>query len=345
MLFAGEGNLSEFNVAVVGATGAVGKEIVKVLEERKFPVANLVLLASQKSSGEYLKFNSKKIEVKELTKNSFKHIDFALFSAGSSISKKYAPFAVKAGAVVIDNSSAFRMDNQVSLVVPEVNPQDAFKHNGIIANPNCSTIQLVVALKPVYDKAGIKRIIVSTYQSVSGTGKKAIDELIKQTKAILNKKKIEREVYPHQIAFNILPQIDEFENNAFTREEMKMIHETKKIMHDEKIKITATCVRVPILYGHSESVYIETGKIMDIRSLKQIYLKMSSIKLVDDIHNAKYPLAIMSEIYDEVMIGRLRKDLAVKNGINMWIVANNLRKGAALNAVQIAELLLDPKEG
>jgi aspartate-semialdehyde dehydrogenase len=337
--------LREINVAVIGATGAVGKEIVKVLEERNFPVANLVLLASQKSSGEYIKFNGKKIEVKELTKNSFKNIDFALFSAGSSISKKYAPFAVKAGAVVIDNSSAFRMDNQVPLVVPEVNPQDAFKHNGIIANPNCSTIQLVVALKPVYDKAGIKRIIVSTYQSVSGTGKKAIDELIKQTKAILNKKKIAREVYPHQIAFNILPQIDEFENNAFTREEMKMIHETKKIMHDENIKITAACVRVPVLYGHSESVYIETEKIMDIRSLKQIYLKMPGIKLVDDIRNAKYPLAIMSEIYDEVMIGRLRKDLAVKNGINMWIVANNLRKGAALNAIQIAELLLDPKEG
>ncbi|MBC8415635.1 MAG: aspartate-semialdehyde dehydrogenase [Candidatus Cloacimonetes bacterium] len=336
--------MGEVNIAVVGATGAVGREMVKVLEERNFPVANLVLLASQKSSGEFLKFNGKKIEVSELTKNSFKNIDFALFSAGSSISKKYATHAVTAGAVVIDNSSAFRMDNQVPLVVPEVNPQDAFKHNGIIANPNCSTIQLVVALKPVYDKAGIKRIIVSTYQSVSGTGKKAIDELMEQTKAILNKKKIKREVYPHQIAFNILPQIDEFENNAFTREEMKMIHETKKIMHDDDIKITATAARVPVLYGHSESVYLETEKIMDIKSLKQIYLKMPGIKLVDDIHNAKYPLAIMSEIYDEVMIGRLRKDLAVKNGINMWIVANNLRKGAALNAVQIAELLLGSQE-
>ncbi len=344
MLFAWEGNVGEVNIAIVGATGAVGREMVKVLEERNFPVANLVLLASQKSSGEFLKFNGKKIEVSELTKNSFKNIDFALFSAGSSISKKYATHVVTAGAVVIDNSSAFRMDNQVPLVVPEVNPLDAFKHNGIIANPNCSTIQLVVALKPVYDKAGIKRIIVSTYQSVSGTGKKAIDELMEQTKAILNKKKIKREVYPHQIAFNILPQIDEFENNAFTREEMKMIHETKKIMHDDDIKITATAARVPVLYGHSESVYLETEKIMDIKSLKQIYLKMPSIKLVDDINNAKYPLAIMSEIYDEVMIGRLRKDLAVKNGINMWIVANNLRKGAALNAVQIAELLLGSKE-
>jgi aspartate-semialdehyde dehydrogenase len=344
LLFAWEGNLSKVNVAVVGATGAVGKEIVKVLEERKFPVANLLMLASQKSSGEYIKYNGKKIEVKKLTKNSFKNIDFALFSAGSSISKKYAPLAVKAGAVVIDNSSAFRIDNQVPLVVPEVNPQDAFKHNGIIANPNCSTIQLVIALKPVYDKVGIKRIIISTYQSVSGTGKKAIDELMKQTEAILNKKKIKREVYPHQIAFNILPHIDEFENNAFTREEMKMIHETKKIMHDEKINITATCARVPVLYGHSESVYIETKKYLDIKSLKQIYLKMPGIKLVDDVRNAKYPLAIMSEIYDEVMIGRLRKDLAVKNGINMWIVANNLRKGAALNAVQVAELLIEPKE-
>ncbi len=344
MLFAWEGNVSEVNVAVVGATGAVGKEIVKVLEERKIPIANLVLLASQRSTGEYLKFNSKKIEVKELTKNSFKNIDFALFSAGSSISKKYATYAVNAGAVVIDNSSTFRMDNHVPLVVPEVNPQDAFKHNGIIANPNCSTIQLVVALKPIYDEAGIKRIIVSTYQSVSGTGKKAIDELLKQTRAILDKKKIERDVYPHQIAFNILPQIDDFENNAFTREEIKMIHETKKILHDEEIKITATAVRVPVLYGHSESVYLETDKFMDVKSLKQIYLKLPSIKLVDDIINAKYPLAIMSEIYDEVMIGRLRRDLAVKNGINMWIVANNLRKGAALNAVQIAELFLGLEE-
>lgn len=344
MLFAWEGNVGEVNIAIVGSTGAVGREMVKVLEERKFPVANLILLASQKSSGEYFKFNRKKIEVSELTKNSFKNIDFAFFSAGSFISKKYAPLAVKAGAVVIDNSSAFRMDNQVPLVVPEVNPQDAFKHRGIIANPNCSTIQLVVALKPVYDKAGINRIIVSTYQSVSGTGKKAIDELMEQTKAILNKKKIKREVYPHQIAFNILPQIDEFENNAFTREEMKMIHETKKIMHDNDIKITATAARVPVLYGHSESVYLETEKFLNIELLKQIYLKTPGIKLVDDINNAKYPLAIMSEIYDEVMIGRLRRDLALKNGINMWIVANNLRKGAALNAVQIAELLLGSKE-
>ena len=336
--------MREINIAVVGATGAVGKEIVKVLEERKIPIADLVLLASQESSGKYLEFNNKKVEVKELTINSFKNIDFALFSAGSFISKKYATHAVNAGAVVIDNSSAFRMDNHVPLVVPEVNPQDAFKHNGIIANPNCSTIQLVVALKPIYDEAGIKRIIVSTYQSVSGTGKKAIDELLKQTKSILNKKKIERDVYPHQIAFNILPQIDDFENNAFTREEIKLIYETKKIMHNEEIKITATAARVPVLYGHSESVYLETDKFIDIKFLKQLYLKVPGIKLVDDINNSKYPLAIMSEIYDEVMIGRLRRDLAVKNGINMWIVANNVRKGAALNAVQITELLLKTKE-
>ncbi|HHD83234.1 MAG TPA: aspartate-semialdehyde dehydrogenase, partial [Bacteroidetes bacterium] len=285
-------------------------------------------------------FKKKKLEVQELNNNSFKNIDIALFSAGSLVSKKFVPIAVKNGTIVIDNSSAFRMDSDVPLVVPEVNPGDIKKHNGIIANPNCSTIQMVAALKPILDEAGISRIIVSTYQSVSGTGKDAIDELKEQSFQILNNKKPTREIYPHQIAFNILPHIDVFENNGYTKEEMKLIHETKKIFDNNKIKITATAARVPVFYGHSESVYIETEEHISIKKLKNIYLKTKGIKLVDDIDNNKYPLAIMSEIYDDVMIGRLRKDLTEPNGINMWIVANNLRKGAALNAVQIAELLI-----
>jgi len=332
--------LSKFNVAVVGATGAVGREMVKILGERKFLVKDLVLLASVKSTGETIFFKKKKLEVQELNNNSFKNIDIALFSAGSLVSKKFVPIAVKNGTIVIDNSSAFRMDSDVPLVVPEVNPGDIKKHNGIIANPNCSTIQMVAALKPILDEAGISRIIVSTYQSVSGTGKDAIDELKEQSFQILNNKKPTREIYPHQIAFNILPHIDVFENNGYTKEEMKLIHETKKIFDNNKIKITATAARVPVFYGHSESVYIETEEHISIKKLKNIYLKTKGIKLVDDIDNNKYPLAIMSEIYDDVMIGRLRKDLTEPNGINMWIVANNLRKGAALNAVQIAELLI-----
>ena len=332
--------MSKFNVAVVGATGAVGREMVKILGERKFLVKDLVLLASVKSTGETIFFKKKKLEVQELNNNSFKNIDIALFSAGSLVSKKFVPIAVKNGTIVIDNSSAFRMDSDVPLVVPEVNPGDIKKHNGIIANPNCSTIQMVAALKPILDEAGISRIIVSTYQSVSGTGKDAIDELKEQSFQILNNKKPTREIYPHQIAFNILPHIDVFENNGYTKEEMKLIHETKKIFDNNKIKITATAARVPVFYGHSESVYLETEDHISIKKLKNIYLKTKGIKLVDDIDNSKYPLAIMSEIFDDVMIGRLRKDLTEPNGINMWIVANNLRKGAALNAVQIAELLI-----
>jgi len=332
--------LIKVNVAVVGATGAVGREMVKILEERNFPIKNLFLFASEKSAGEVINFRSKAVKIQELNKSSFNDIDIALFSAGSFISKKFAPIAAKMGAVVIDNSSAFRMDSRVPLVVPEVNHQDIKKHKGIIANPNCSTIQLVVALKPILDIAGIKKIIVSTYQSVSGTGKDAIDELTSQTEQILDNKKVTRKVYPHQIAFNVLPHIDVFEDNKYTKEEMKLVHETNKIFGNTKIKVTATAVRVPVYFGHSESVYLETEKKLSIKKLSNIYLKTSGVKLVDDIDNDKYPLAIMSEIYDEVMIGRLRKDLYEPNGINMWIVANNLRKGAALNAVQIAENLI-----
>ncbi len=333
--------MKEFNVAVVGATGVVGKEVVKILEELDFPVKELRLFASERSAGSKIKFKGSDIEVEILDNRSFSNIDLAFFSAGGSISKKYAPIAVKAGAIVIDKSSAFRMDNHVPLVVPEVNPEDIAKHNGIISNPNCSTIQLVVALKPIYDLVGISRIIASTYQAVSGSGKDAITELDNQTKQLISKKKLTRFVYPHQIAFNLIPHIDEFDSNAYTYEEMKLIHETKKIMGDEHLKITATAVRVPVFTGHSESVYIETKKHLDIKKLKKIYLKTHGIKLVDDMANNKYPLPIMSETYDDVMIGRIRKDLAEPNGINMWIVANNLRKGAALNSVQIAQLLIN----
>ncbi len=332
--------MGRVNVAVVGATGAVGREMVKILGERKFPIKDIFLLASEKSAGETIRMNRREYKVEELDNNSFDDIDIALFSAGSAVSKKYAPIAAKNGTVVIDNSSAFRMDAKVPLIVPEVNYQDIKKHDGIIANPNCSTIQMVVALKPILDEVGIDRIIVSSYQSVSGTGKDAIDELSSQSSQVLNNKKITRKVYPHQIAFNILPHIDVFENNGYTKEEMKLIHETNKIFGNTKIKITATAARVPVFHGHSESVYIETKNQISINKLKKIYLKTKGIKLVDDINNSKYPLAIMSEIYDEVMIGRLRKDLSEPNGINMWIVANNLRKGAALNAVQIAEFLI-----
>ncbi len=330
----------KYNVAVVGATGAVGREMVKVLIERKFPIKDLVLLASERSAGETITYKKKELEVQELNSSSFEGIDIALFSAGGSVSNKFVPIAVKNGTIVIDNSSTFRMDSHVPLIVPEVNPGDVKKHNGIIANPNCSTIQMVIALKPILDEVGIKRIVVSTYQSVSGTGKDAIDELAEQSSQVLNNKKPVRKVYPHQIAFNILPHIDVFENNGYTKEEMKLVHETMKIFGLSKIKITVTAARVPVFYGHSESVYIETKKHITIKKLKNIYLKKKGIKLVDDINNNKYPLAIMSEIYDDVMVGRLRKDLTEPNGINMWIVANNLRKGAALNAVQIAELLI-----
>jgi len=333
--------LKDFNVAVVGATGVVGQEVVKVLEELNFPVKELRLLASERSAGRKLKFKDSDLEVEILDNGSFSNIDLAFFSAGGSISKKYAPIAVKAGAIVIDKSSAFRMDNHVPLIIPDVNPDDILKHNGIISNPNCSTIQLVVALKPIYDLVGISRIIISTYQAVSGSGKDAVIELDNQTKQLISKKIPARLVYPHQIAFNLIPHIDEFDSNAYTYEEMKLIHETKKIMGDEHLKITATAVRVPVFTGHSESVYIETKKHLNIKELKQLYLKTPGIKLVDDMANNKYPMPIMSETYDDVMIGRIRKDLAEPNGINMWIVANNLRKGAALNSVQIAQLLIN----
>jgi aspartate-semialdehyde dehydrogenase len=330
----------EMHIAIVGATGLVGLETLKVLQELEFPVSSLKLLASEHSIGKSIRFKDSDLIVDELKENSFRHIDLAFFCAGNAVSRKFAPLAVESGAVVIDKSSAFRMDNHVPLIVPEVNPTEIFKHRGIIANPNCSTIQLVVALKPIYDLAGIKRLIVSTYQSVSGSGKDAISELKEQSRDFLNSRKPVRKVFPHQIAFNLLPHIDQFEDNGFTREEIKLMHEPQKIFADYEIKITATAVRVPVFFGHAESVYLETVKPLSVKELKRVYLETNSIKLVDDVDNTKYPLPIMSETYDQVMVGRIRRDIVAKNGINLWIVANNLRKGAALNAVQIAELLL-----
>ncbi len=329
-----------YNVAVVGATGAVGQEMINILEERGFPVANLSLYASERSAGKKLGFQDKEILVKKLTTDSFKGIDIALFSAGASRSLEFAPIAAKAGAVVIDNSSAFRMDANTPLVVPEVNRHAIFRHNGIIANPNCSTIQMVVALKPIHDAVKIKRIVVTTFQSVSGTGMKAMDELMEQTKALLSFKEVECKVYPHQIAFNCLPHIDVFLDNAYTKEEMKMVNETIKIMEDNAIRVTATTVRVPVFRCHSEAVNIETEKKISPNEVRAILSTADGVMVFDEPKKNVYPLAIDVAGKDEVYVGRIREDESIANGINMWIVGDNLRKGAALNAVQIAEELI-----
>ena len=332
--------MKTYNVAVVGATGLVGREMIKILEERDFPVKKLSLLASDKSAGTKILFKSEEIKVESFHKDFFNQVDIALFSAGGDVSKKLVPIAVSKGTVVVDNSSYFRMHNDVPLVIPEVNPEKIFEHDGIIANPNCSTIQMIAALAPIHKISKITKIVVSTYQAVSGSGKAAIDELYNQTKEVLEEKKISRVVYPHQIAFNAIPHIDTFESNGFTKEEMKMVHETRKILNDENIKISPTCVRIPAFFGHAESVYFELGKRLELSKIKEIIRNEPNLKLIDDIFNNKYPLQIMTEYYDEVMVGRVRKDLHNENGYNIWVVANNLRKGAALNAVQIAEKLI-----
>ncbi len=334
--------MRRFKVAVVGATGAVGNEMVKVLEERNFPVNSLILLASQRSVGIEMAFQGRQIPVDVLTEDSFAAVDIALFSAGGSISERYAPIAAKAGCVVIDNTSFFRMAGDVPLVVPEVNPEAiaGYKKRNIIANPNCSTIQMVVALKPIHDAVKIKRIVVSTYQSVSGTGKKAIAELLDQTRAILNGEKPEVKVYPHQIAFNCLPQIDAFLENGYTKEEMKMVNETKKIFNDPDIAVTATTVRVPVLYSHSEAVNIETHRKITPEEVKKLLAGAPGVALWDNPSDRQYPLAIHAAGRDDTFVGRIREDESIPNGINMWIVSDNIRKGAALNAVQIAEILI-----
>ncbi len=333
--------MKEYNVAIVGATGVVGEEMRKVLEQRDFPVKNLKLLASAKSSGRRLTFKRVGVNVEELTKDSFKGIDVALFSAGAQISKEYAPYTVKAGAVVIDNSSAFRMEPDVPLVVPEVNPDDVSWHKGIIANPNCSTIQMVVVLKPLYDLSRIKRIVVSTYQAVSGTGRKAVQELLDQSKAILLGEEPKIEVYPHQIAFNLIPQIDIFLEGGYTREELKMVNEVQKIMGDSEMRITATCVRVPVFISHSESVNVETEEKITADEAREILKKAPGVEVIDDPENRAYPLPIFAANKDACYVGRIREDESIENGLNLWVVADNLRKGAALNAVQIGEVLIE----
>jgi len=332
----------KYNVAVVGATGAVGNEMVAILEERNFPVDKLKLLASTRGAGTKIEFKEKSYTVEVLNENSFAGVDIGLFSAGGSVSEKFAPMAGEAGCVVIDNTSAFRMDPEVPLVVPEVNAHAIAQYakKNIIANPNCSTIQMVVALKPIHDVARIKRVVVSTYQAVSGTGKRAIRELESQVLAIYNQEEIKKEVYPHQIAFNCLPHIDVFFDNGYTKEELKMVNETKKIMEDNSIGVTATTVRVPVFYGHSESVNIETEKKLKPDEVRKILSKAPGVVVVDDPKKFEYPLAIDAAGKDETFVGRIREDESIPNGINMWIVSDNIRKGAALNAIQIAEILI-----
>ena len=331
------------SVAVAGATGAVGNQMIRCLEEREFPLGSIKLLASHRSAGREIRFRGEILAVEELTENSFKNVDIALFSAGAGISKKFAPIAARDGCVVIDNSSAWRMDPEVPLVVPEVNPHAIaeYKNRGIIANPNCSTIQMVVALNPIHLKCGIKRIVVSTYQAVSGTGKKAIDELFDQTRSLINFLDYEKKVYPHRIAFNCLPHIDSFMENGYTKEEMKMVNETRKIMEDETIGVTATTVRVPVFFSHSESVNVETQKHITADAVKVLLEQQPGLKVIDDPSNNLYPLAIEAAGKDLTYVGRIRQDESIVNGINMWIVADNIRKGAATNTVQIAERLLE----
>ncbi len=332
------------NVAVVGITGAVGTEMLKVLERRGFPVDELRPLASSRSAGKKVVFKGKEIEIQELTENSFDGIKIALFSAGGDISKQFVPYAIESNCVAVDNTSAFRMDDDVPLVVPEVNASKIAEHKGVIANPNCSTIQLVVALKPIHDAAKIKRVVISTYQAVSGAGLKALDELKKESEHILsNEGEYSRNIFPHQIAFNILPQIpqsDAFLENGYTSEEMKMINETKKIMDDYSLRITVTTVRVPVFRGHSESVNIETEEKLSADGARGLLSKAEGVVVLDNPSEQLYPLATEAAGKDETFVGRIREDDSIENGLNMWIVSDNILKGAALNAVQIAEKLV-----
>jgi aspartate-semialdehyde dehydrogenase len=328
-----------YNVAIVGATGMVGRKFLEVLEEKKFPIADLFLFASKRSAGSIVSFNGSNYTVEELKEDNIKNkkIDFALFSAGGDISKDFAPMFASLGAVVIDNSSAWRMDPSVPLVVPEVNPEDISWHKGIIANPNCSTIQAVVALKPLHDMYGIKRIVYSTYQAVSGAGMKGYEDLAEGYKGAPPKK------FPHAIAGNVLPHIDVFLENGYTKEEMKMVHETRKILHDETLKITATTVRVPVFYGHSESINVELNNDFKIEDIFKMYENAKGVILRDDVKNSVYPMPVEAAGHDEVYVGRIRRDESLDFGLNLWVVADNIRKGAASNAVQIAEYMINKK--
>ncbi|HDK28080.1 MAG TPA: aspartate-semialdehyde dehydrogenase [Candidatus Atribacteria bacterium] len=332
--------MKKYNVGIIGATGAVGEEMRLILEQRKFPVEKLSLFASARSAGKEYEFKKEKVVVQELKDDSFDGIDIALFSGGDEVSKHFAPLAVQQGTIVIDNGKYFRMDPDVPLVVPEVNSDDLKWHKGLIANPNCSTIQMVVALKPVYDEAGIERVVVATYQSVSGTGKEAIEELKVQTTSISKNKGFGIKAYPYQIAFNLLPHIGSFMENGYTTEEMKMLNETRKILGDDNIRIAATTVRVPVYRAHSEVVHIETKKKISVQRARKILSAFPGIKVIDNPEKLEYPLPLFAEGKDEVFVGRIREDISTKNGLVMWIVSDNLRKGAALNAVQIAEQLI-----
>ncbi len=329
--------MNGYRVAIVGATGMIGQEFAKVLEQRGFPLESIQFFASDRSTGKKLFFSHREIEVKETAVESFKDVDIALFSAGADISRHFSPIAAKAGAVVVDNSSAFRMDPGVPLVVPEINPEDIRNHRGIIANPNCSTIQMVVALYPLHKVNQIKRIVVTTFQSVSGTGAAAVEELTVQSRQVLDGQAVGPHVYPHQIAFNVLPEIDVFLDNAYTREEWKMVEETRKIMHADSIDISATCVRVPVFTGHSEAVNVEFAESMSPEEARHILAQAPGVKLMDDPAISLYPLPWSVAGTDEVFVGRIRRDVSHPKGLVMWIAADNLRKGAALNTIQIAE--------
>ena len=332
-----------YNVAVVGATGAVGETMLAILEERNFPVGEIFPLASSRSAGSKIRFKDREVTVLDLATFDFNRADIGLFSAGGSVSAEYAPMAAAAGCVVIDNTAHFRYEPDIPLVVPEVNPHAiaGYTTRGIIANPNCSTIQMLVALKPLHDVAGVARINVATYQAVSGTGKEAIEELAKQSLAIFNQQELPREVYPKQIAFNVLPHIDVFEENGYTKEEMKMVWETKKIMEDESIEVNPTAVRVPVFYGHSEAVHIETRRKLTAERAREILSNAPGVIVMDERRPAGYPTPVTEAAgKDAVFVGRIREDISHPLGLNLWVVGDNVRKGAALNSVQIAEILI-----
>jgi aspartate-semialdehyde dehydrogenase len=330
-----------YKIAVVGATGLVGQEMLKILWERKIPISEIYAFASSRSEGTYVEFGGEKIRVEEAKPDRISKADFALFSIGEEISLDLSPEVAKRGTIVIDNSNAFRMDPKVPLVVPEVNPEDLKNHHNIIANPNCSTIQMVVALYPLHKRFNLEKIVVSTYQSVSGKGKDAIIELINQTQEFLKGNNVEPKIFPYPISFNVIPQIDNFEENNYTREEMKMVRESRKIMHLPDLKVTATCVRIPVIRGHSESITATFSKEISLDEVYEVLSKAPGVKILDSPKEKIYPYPLISEGKDEVFVGRIRKDLCDEKTINLWVVSDNIRKGAALNAIQILEKLID----
>lgn len=333
----------KYDVAILGATGAVGEAMLSILEQRNFPVGKLFPLASSRSAGSTVTFRNQEVTVQDVEGFDFSQVQIGLFSAGSSVSEKYAPIAAAAGCVVIDNTAQFRYEDDIPLVVPEVNPHAIaqYKNRGIIANPNCSTIQMLVALKPIHDAVGIERINVATYQAVSGTGKEAIEELAEQTRALFNHQEVKTEVYSKRIAFNVLPHIDVFMDNGYTKEEMKMVWETRKIMEDENIMVNATAVRVPVFYGHSEAVHIETHKKITADEVRVLLEKAPGVQVMDRREPGGYPTAIDAAGQDATLVGRIREDISHPRGLNLWVVSDNVRKGAALNSVQIAEILIE----